>query len=280
MKLLGIIVTYYPNIRDLTLNINKFINSVDRLIIWQNTPLADRGNYQINLDLFDGEVVLMGNDKNMGIAYALNQAYSMMLNTSNKFSYLLTMDQDSTFINFDTYYGEVKSLPKDSIYSPNINNEINLLKENLHQVKTCITSGAIFPLKVLKTIGEFNEDYSVDCVDYDFCFKATSKGIKIFKVTIAKMNQIYGEPTKSIFFNLENNIYSAQRLFFISRNHILLWRDYPSHMDYLFIRIILISHIFGKIVKVIFMEKNKINKIQSILHGFYAGLTNNRSRKY
>jgi rhamnosyltransferase len=280
MKLLGIVITYYPDISDLIMNINKFIKNVDTLIIWQNTPLEDRENYQINLDFFDEKVLLMGDDKNMGIAYALNQANAMMMDTSNNFSYLLIMDQDSTLVNFDDYYREVKRLPKNAIYSPIINNELQFLEESLVQVKTCITSGAILPVTVLKAIGQFNEDYSVDCVDYDFCFKATNKGMKIFKVTIAKMNQIYGEPTKSKYFNLENNIYSPNRLFFIARNHILLWRDYPEHMDLLFKRIILSSRIFGKIVKIILMEKNKSNKIYSILNGFYAGVMNNRNRKY
>lgn len=279
MKLLGIIITYYPNNKDFIFNVNQFIKNVDTLIIWQNTPLEDSKKHQISDKLFDEKVLLMGKGKNMGIAYALNQAYEIMMNSSNNYTHLLSMDQDSTWVNFNNYCTIIKKNIQNAIYSPNINNQLQL-GDDLINVKTCITSGAIFPQSVLQVIGKFNEEYSVDCVDYDFCFKALNNNIKIVKVKEAAMNQIYGKPMKSKFFNLENNKYASKRLFFIVRNHILLWRDYPEHMDYNFKRTILSSYIFGKILKIIFMEKNKTSKITSILNGLFAGLFNKRSKSY
>lgn len=279
MKVLGIVITYYPKIDELIENISKFIGTIDTLIIWQNTLLQEHEKNLLNNIFFYKEIILMGNGQNKGIAYALNKAFDMMVDGSNNYTHLLTMDQDSTWVNFDNYCDEIKLLPQNAIYSPNINNEYPSGTE-LIQVKTCITSGALFSGSVLKDIGKFNEEYSVDCVDYDFCFKAFGKGICIYKVQKANLNQIYGEPMKSKYFNLENNVYSPERLFFIARNHILLWRDYPEHMDFHFKRIILSSHIFGKIVKITFMENSKIRKITSILKGFFAGLLNNRKASY
>jgi len=279
MKTLAIIVTYYPNIEEVTKNILQFLDNVDTLIVWQNTPLIDNENYFVNPNLFGEKVIFMGNGKNMGIAYALNQAYELMMNEGKNFTHLLTMDQDSNWVNFEEYLKVISLQSNNLIFTPNINDEIQG-GEELIKVKTCITSGAVFPIEALRIIGKFNEIYSVDCVDYDFSFKATKNNINIFKVQAAHLNQIYGQPTKSKYFNLENNIYSSKRLFFIARNHILLWRDYPSHIDFQFKRMILSSHIFGKIIKVVFMEENKLKKIFSILNGFYAGLINNRRDTY
>lgn len=279
MKTLAIIITYYPSVEEVTNNILQFLDGVETLIIWQNTPLIDIENYFINPDLFNEKVIFMGNGKNMGIAYALNHAYDMMMNDRYNFTHLLTMDQDSYWVNFEEYHTVISIQSFNAIFTPNINEEVQS-GTDLIKVKTCITSGAIFPTKVLQIIGKFNEVYSVDCVDYDFSFKATINNISIVKIQAAKLKQIYGQPTKSKYFNIENNIYSPKRLFFIARNHILLWRDYPNHIDSQFKRIILSSHIFGKIIKVIFMEENKFNKIYSIVNGFYAGLSNNRRDTY
>lgn len=279
MKVLGIVIIYYPKIDELIENISKFIGKIDTLIIWQNTPLEEYEKDQIKTIFLDNEVILIGNGKNKGIAYALNRAFDMMMDSSNNYTHLLTMDQDSKWVNFKDYIDATSIHNNNAIYSPNINNEFET-GNKLIKVKTCITSGAIFPLKVLKEIGKFNEVYSVDCVDYDFSFKATLNKISIIKVQEAHLKQIYGEPTNSKYFNLENNMYSPKRLFFIARNHILLWRDYPAQIDFQFKRMILSSHIFGKIVKIAFLEDNKLKKIFAILNGFYAGLINNRRDTY
>jgi rhamnosyltransferase len=271
-------VTYYPNVEEVTNNILQFIDCIDQLIIWQNTPLSDQENYRIKNFECNQKVIYMGEGKNMGIAYALNRAINMMNNTSN-YTHLLAMDQDSTWINFKDYREAINCLPKHSIYSPNINNELQEDFE-LAKVKTCITSGALFPIDVLKIIGKFNEIYSVDCVDYDFSFKAGKHGVNIYKLPVCKMNQLYGEQLKSRCFNIETNRYSSKRLFFIARNHILLWKDYPDQIDAHFKIMILRSYIFGKIVKVILVEDNKVKKIASILYGFFCGIINDRRKRY
>lgn len=281
MKILGIVVVYNPNIVDLRKNILTYIDDIETLIIWQNTILSEKDRLILGFNQsIESKIIYMGEGMNVGIAYALNQAYKLMFK-DNKYSHLLTMDQDSTWDNFYDYICKIKDCSKDiAIFSPNINYEYLSNIKSFIKVKTCITSGAIFPKEVLKSIGKFNEVYSVDCVDYDFSFKAAEKGIDILKVSEGNLIQIYGVPRYSNYFKLNTNEYSSKRLFFIARNHILLWRDYPKHIDSSFRKMILSSHIFGKIIKVILIEKDKFSKIVSILHGFYKGVINNRKDIY
>jgi rhamnosyltransferase len=279
MKILAIMVTYYPNVGEVTNNIFRFIDCVDKLIIWQNTPLIDQLKYNIRIPEYNKKIVYLGNGKNEGIAFALNQAVDLIMNNPDNYTHLLTMDQDSTWINFQEYFNVIKVNSANYIYSPNINQEIQPGLE-LIKYKTCIISGALFPVEVLKIVGKFNEVYSVDCVDYDFCFRANRTNINIYKVSGCGMNQIYGAPMKSKYFHLETNCYSPKRLFFIIRNHILLWRDYPEQIDFNLKKIILRSYILGKIAKIILMEDNKAMKIISILNGLYCGITNDRKARY
>lgn len=279
MKILGIVVCYHPNVKELYFNINQYIDYVDRLIIWQNSPNIEREFSIIEKDDINKRIIFMGKGDNQGIAYPLNVALRIMFSENDNYTHLLTMDQDSTWENFEHYKFVIENISEDAIFSPNINNEI-VSNESYVKVKTCITSGAIFTKKVLSEIGSFNEDYSVDCVDYDFCFKAKDKGYSIYKITSAKLNQIYGIPLKSKFFKFQTNVYSSKRLFFIVRNHILLWKDYPNHIDLRFAKLIFMDMFLVKLLKVLLMEKSKYIKIKSMVKGFFYGLVNNRSIRY
>ncbi len=282
MRILGIVICYNPNIVELYKNINSYIHYIDQLIVWQNTPNIKEEllfEDKINNKLYK-KVIFLGNGENKGIAFPLNEALKIICKKQDdQYTHLLTMDQDSTWVNFKTYIEELAYLDSDAIFSPNINDEL-MSSEKVLEVKTCITSGAVFPKKVLCKIGEFNEEYSVDCVDYDFCFKANAKGFLVIKVLDAKLVQTYGEPVISKIFKFQNHVYSSKRLFFIVRNHILLWRDYPKQINSRFAKVILIDIIFGKIVKILLMENKKWSKINAVLKGVIMGLINNRKHRY
>lgn len=277
MKILAVVVVYYPNVDDVRNNILRYINYIDKLIIWQNTPIDELEKYKLIFSEFKDKIIFMGENENKGIAYALNKAYEILMLRPNIYSHLLVMDQDSSWVNFKDYKSKIKN--NNSIYSPIINNEI-IQKEGFSRVNSCITSGVVFPLEVLKRIGKFNEQYSVDCVDYDFCFKANRKGINIYKVNGCNLTQIFGTPHKSKIFNLKSHNYPPERLFFITRNHILLWRDYPEQINKVIRKRILKDYIFGKIIKIILIEDNKIKKISSILQGLFMGIINDRTKRY
>ncbi len=46
-------------------------------------------------------------------------------------------------------------------------------------MRLAISSGSLFNLPALKKIGWHNEDYFVDCVDYELCLRARRCGFKI-----------------------------------------------------------------------------------------------------
>ncbi|MFC5871292.1 hypothetical protein ACFP3I_01675 [Chryseobacterium arachidis] len=273
---MGIIILYNPDIKNVLKNISKFIDHIDHLIIWQNSSCE---GLEKMVGEYSNKLTIMGNKNNQGIAYPLNVATNR-IKESSSFTHLLTMDQDSEWQNFDSFIDTVSLLDNHSIYSPNINNENNDCTTNTKKVNDCITSGALFSKYALDKINGFNEVYSVDCVDYDFSYKATANGINIYKICNARMVQTYGAPQISKYFGIKSNVYSAQRSYFIVRNHMLLWKDHNKYLSSRFKINILKHYIFVRIVKIIMMEDHKIKKISSIIRGLFDGLMNNRSKKY
>ena len=96
-KILAIVVTYYPEKELLERNVQAFIDHVDKVLIWENTPSPDKLDYRF----IEHEKVVYYGDGINSISRALNYAWEYA--NENGFDYLLTMDQDSYFENFDYY---------------------------------------------------------------------------------------------------------------------------------------------------------------------------------
>lgn len=92
--ILSIIVTYFPEKELLEKNINAIIHSVDKVLIWENTPSDQRDKYRF----FNEEKVKYCGDGVNSISHALNYAWRYA--QDNGYDYLLTMDQDSCFVDF------------------------------------------------------------------------------------------------------------------------------------------------------------------------------------
>lgn len=271
IKLLGIVITYFPNVEETKHNIQSYINDVDKLIIWENTPTSDRMKYRILLPEFGDKIIYMSSNENMYIAYPLNQA--VKYGRENEFSHLLTMDQDSCFE--EGYFKKYKELVMEnsdncSIFGGNPNfcdQPVNSNKPR--RVGTLITSSSIFKMDIFEKIGLFREDYKIDCVDFEFCYRARQKQIYSYMINSILLHHKFGNLQKTKYgYRISN--YSPVRLYFIAKNNIKLKKEYP---DYINIKETL-NRIFNPFFKIVISESNKWNKIVAICKGIYDGLFN------
>lgn len=266
MKLLGVIITYYPNVQETIHNILQFIEDVDALIVWENTPGIDRGKYKISIPKHVNKIIYLGNNENMYIAYALNQA--VKFGKENGFSHLLTMDQDSCFEtgHFKKYKHLVDSQQNRlSIYGPNPNNGEQSNLEILIRKPYLITSGNIVSLNIFDQIGLYREDYKIDCLDYEFCLRLKEKGYKCYMVQSVIMKQEFGILKKSKLGYHTSN-YSPTRLYFIARNQTLLRKEFSDAVNEF-----PLLNLNRMILKIIISEDNKIRKIYAIFKGYLLG---------
>lgn len=269
MKLAAVVITFYPDVEDTKNNISKYIHDVDNVIIWENTPVNDNASYKIEVQEYCNKIIHLGTGKNEGIAFALNRCIEWA--TENGYTHLLTMDQDSSFVDFSKFQDIIRNIDDNSIlaFCPNVNNLYSLDCNQPFEVVECITSGTVYVLENVKKVGPFREDYFIDAVDLEYCYRGIVMGYKTVVIPSANLIQRFGNPLKNVLGFTPIN-YSAFRSYFIIRNHLLLWREYPSLFNK---RSFLITEqIIKRVVKIILGEDHKAKKIAAIMKGFRDGL--------
>ena len=71
MKILAIVVTYYPKKELLEKNVNAFIEDVEKVLIWENTPSSDKIQYRY----LTGNKIEYCSDGTNSISRALNYGW-------------------------------------------------------------------------------------------------------------------------------------------------------------------------------------------------------------
>ncbi len=276
IKLVAVVITYYPDLDEVKQNIKQYIVFVDKIIIWDNTPIAQRVKQKINLPEFEEKIIYLGTEKNEGIAFAINRGIEWAI--KNKYSHILTMDQDSCWDNFTFYKNHIIKFMTDQsigIFSPVIYEQHKREFAEITFVKDAITSGSVYSIEMATKIGGVREDYFIDAVDLEYCYWAKRNGYNTVVIGNAFLKQKFGNQTARYFLNKTYYPanYSATRIFYIIRNHIFLWKEYPELSDFEKKRIVNV-YIRGRIKEVILFENNKLKKLymicKSILHGFFG----------
>lgn len=270
MKILAIVITYYPNISDLQRNILSYINSVDQLIIWENTPKSSCSNELYFDEEINTKIIYKGSGKNEYIAYPLNKAIEWA--QQNAFTHVLTLDQDSCFKDGVFYrYKQIILSDKsgrNKIWGANPNNMYRSHCTVL-QVPQCITSGTIYPTPIFENLGFFREDFAIYVVDVEFGIRARVNGIESFVVIEATLEHTFGKPTKTYFGYITTN-YSAFVTYLIIRNTIVTWIEYPKDFK---ARIGFVKYsIFYRLIAILLHEDDKLNKISAIFIGIIDGV--------
>lgn len=264
-RILAIVVTYYPEKDLLERNVQAFINHVDKVLIWENTPSPDKLDYRF----IEHEKVEYYGDGINSISRALNYAWEYA--NEYGFDYLLTMDQDSYFENFDYYISKTVLNPKvpEGIWTPQMNGEI--VSEDFEEIDIPITSGMLASVKIINTIGGWNESYTIASVDDEFFLLAHQCKIKKYKIKNVSLLQRFGITQVVTVFGhkLELRNYGPQRLYDIYRNNIILIRKYPK-IDYL--RKNFFHYWLKAIVLVFLFEKQRFSKTAAIFKGIISGL--------
>jgi rhamnosyltransferase len=228
-KIVGIVTIYYPDVKSIVDNINSYLNELDYLILWENTPIADSEISRIEALLDAENIIIRGTGQNEGLAKPFNEC--MRWAEDNGYDYLLTMDQDSYFANddFRRYVDLVQNNTDTSIAIFAANRHfLPAGKDHFVEIRTAISSGAIYPVEIFGMTGAFLTDLFVYMVDIEFCFRAKRAGMKIVCVPSVNLEHQEGYVRKSIF-GLSLNYYSAQSTYYIIRNTILIWKLYPEY---------------------------------------------------
>lgn len=274
MKILAIIVTYYPDKALLVENIKAIIDSVDKILLWENTPADESLKYRLPQNK---KIEYVSNYIN-SISYALN--YGWKYANEKGYDCLLTMDQDSVWESFDAFLDMVSSRYGDNmIYAPVIAPGKYDDKESF-VVDWTITSGMLVPISVLNQVGGYCELFNIDGIDMDFCLKAKEHNISVVILRNGVLHQRYGTPMVRYIMGkrITCSNYMPYRLFEIIYSHIVI---FFVHNISIRSRIWIIRQCMVDIpLKILLFEDNKIQKIKAICSGFKKAIVTIVKKQY
>ena len=270
MKVLAGIVLYNPDTQRLNENIEAIIPQVNSIIIIDNGSTESAFN---NILENFNHITYIRNEKNMGIAYALNQICGYAY--THGFDWVLTLDQDS-----------VATPGMVDVYRSIANDKIGILGCWIHdrgyqideswgiehetfETDWVITSAAFTNVKAWKDCGGFDNGMFIDYVDWDICEAMRKAGYKIMKTYKTKLIHELGHNTRLVmvryhvmqvmnhkpiryYYSTRNRIYMARKY-----KHIGLWEQ--------------LKEIGFKLYTVERYEKNKLQNFIAIIKGIITG---------
>jgi rhamnosyltransferase len=258
------VILYNPKKEDIA-NILTYVNKVKKVYVFDNTEGKNNENLFQNYE----NVSYFWDKENKGIAIRLNEGCKKAI--AENFDYLLTMDQDSSFIEekIDLYFNAIldfKEKEKVAVYGLEYNaNDINNTTSEYNEVDHLITSASILNLKLYHEIGGFDENLFIDGVDIEYCYSALSKGFKNIKFGRIFFNHTLGIRTKrgSVFtlylFKKYVAVHSSLRVYYMQRNMLYIKNKYGK----------LLPEIIHKFVK---NQKHHISKNIKYSNEFFTVL--------
>lgn len=280
MKLLGVVVLYYPD-GEVVENIKSYLSVLDALIVWDNTPLDNKRNPDFSVLEEADKLIQMGTGKNEGIGKALNEA--MKFAQMNQYSHLLTMDQDSSWkegiINryleaIKTYGPDKKAIFSTNYYIKSQQAYYYSVTSTVDEVSSAMTSGTIYPVALLAEIGTFWEELFVWGIDCEYCWRGKRRNIPTlcFKEIILEHNLGYQKKKRHLLGKeVFPNEYGPARSYYNVRNGIILHKKYPEFLN---LKAHLRYHFYKRIVFVLLYENQKMKKLKALLIGLIHGKQN------
>jgi rhamnosyltransferase len=265
MKIAGIVVLYNPdeNIID---NIKSYLDNIEVLYVVDNSTEKRIGI--INTIKSLNKIIYIDNNGNKGIANALNVGANLAIRAG--YEWLLTMDQDSTFISGDSVdrmYRAALIYNRVAIISPLHTNAVDNSLEDRSEfsiVCTTMTSGNLLNLKAFQEIGGFRDDYFIDYVDHEFCLRARLFGFIIVRCNLVILKHNLGDIKKHRLGLTTNHL--PIRRYYITRNRLYTMHMY-RHFDPSFFWGEMYA-IFAEAIKIILYERQKFEKLLMIYRGY------------
>lgn len=263
------IVTYNPDSADLSKSVPTLVRQLDRVVIVDNGS----DNLPSIRDVLKPypQVLLIENQRNEGIAKALNQIFSW--GRSHGYPWILTLDDDSEIPptmmrGYEDYLDRCDR--NVGIVCPLLKNRRDgTIFHSKRSVDECITSGSLTRVAAWEAVGGFDEWLFIDGVDFDFSRRMVRAGYEIHECGSVIMPHQIGR-SRSIDVLGRHPIiwnHSAFRQYYIQRNapyvDFKLGTYSPIRARLRFLK---------DLVFVLIWEDDKWAKVRAMVRGWRAGM--------
>lgn len=247
-RICAVVVTFNPDIDRLAQLIIATTPQVEQLVIVDNGSRVEVVEYLQKQE--NKDISLISLSANLGIATALNKGIQHAID--NGFSHVLLLDHDSipdrnmvsvlygTLNDFSedkdkiaavgpASFIDIKTMERESFIRFGWLRRASLNEsspESFTYADMLLTSGTLIPISAIKKVGMMDESLFVDHVDHEWCFRATSKDMKLIGVKNATMSHSLGDRAINVRFfkKMVVIVHSPIRLYYLVRNTLLLAR--------------------------------------------------------
>lgn len=265
VKIAGCVILYNPD-NAVVDNIKTYVRYLNKLYIIDNQN-GDKVIHTLKNQFSNIEIIK--HTENLGIAYSLNEVLKIC---KGKYTHLLTMDQDSYFIDrsMENYLHELKIFNWDEVLGigPKIVTESTPQKiETIvtwKKTNRLITSGNIISVNNAIKAGGFEEKLFIDEVDYDFCYKGLLLDLKLFICSdgIYLKHSLGNMITRHFMYrDWQCMNHNYVRKYYIMRNRLYIYKKYHKFNKKFFVKHYLKANV-RLIFDIIFLEDDKVRKLK------------------
>jgi rhamnosyltransferase len=252
----AVLVSFHPD-PDLPARVERILGEVGALVI------VDNGSGEATLRMLtalatDPRISLELNRENLGVAGALNIGIRRVRVLG--YEWVLMLDQDSVLDSgmVEELIAAHASFPEPArlavlgatfrdIHKPEPDSSevepTGTAREALWasdqspaaqplwlEVESVISSGSLLHLATLDRIGAFRDEFFIDLVDTEFCFRARAQGYRVAKTRKPLMSHAIGESTRHSILGLRKwtTNHSADRRYYMARNDTVMLKEYGA----------------------------------------------------
>jgi rhamnosyltransferase len=282
-----VIITYNPD--EGLVGLIDVINDQVRKVIIVDNNSALEGVTIIDAIQNKYKVDIIRNKTNLGIATALNQGVKEAMKFN--FDFVLTFDQDSMPLDdivrtigdvYNSYHSKNEIGAIGVTYTSTFvdafeeisNQKVYLEKDYL------ITSGCLISVDSFVQVGGFREDFFIDNVDLEYSLRLKKNDKKSLISRRPGMVHKAGNPLTKSFLGLKitSSNHNSFRRYYMSRNHILLTKDYFLLNPYFVLKLNFFYIL--SIFKIIVVEKHVMLKLKESFRGVLDGLNYSSKKIY
>ncbi|GAC1307403.1 MAG: glycosyltransferase family 2 protein [Steroidobacteraceae bacterium] len=232
------------------------------------------------------------NGENLGVASALN--IGIRRAQAEGYRFVLLLDQD-TLVDPDmvdvllAVYESCRDGPRvaaigsrfrDTKGRTNPPIRLQAKGDDWQEVESVITSGCLLPVSAYADIGPFRDEFFIDHVDTEYCYRARARGYRIIETLRPLMSHTVGAPSAHAWFGgtIWTTNHSADRRYYMARNNTVLLREYSTSAKGSW-RLKSIIRSLRLCKRILYFEQDKLRKIAAVSQGWWDGMNGKLGRR-
>jgi rhamnosyltransferase len=281
-EICGVFVTYHPD-ADFARRLATLRRQLVAVVIVDNGS-GSAAQTMLRELATDAAIEVVCEHENRGVATALNIGLARA--AARGFAWALLLDQDSR-IDVDLVAGLLgvhRAFPdrarlgliaagfRDFRGEPDAT-EHGAASDSWEELDTVITSGSLLSLDVYARVGPFRDDFFIDYVDTEYCWRARALGYRIIKTRKHLMSHVIGKPSRHrlLWMHKWTTNHPPDRRYYIARNYTILAREQAGGRAdrWLFKSLGLV---FKLAKRVVLYEDGRREKLYALTQGWYHGV--------